>query len=115
MAEDFGIIDFLSKPIEWSVLSNVLGKYKNQTKSRHILIIDDDNTTRVILRKMLIKDGWHVEEAGNGKVALDKIVEERPELILLDLLMPVMDGFEFLNKIKDSKEWTSIPIIVNTS
>ena len=115
MAEDFGVIDFLSKPIEWTALSKMLDKYKNNSKSRHILVVDDDATTRVILRKMLIKDGWRVEEAENGEDALGKISKERPELILLDLLMPIMDGFEFLKKIRESDEWKDIPVMVITS
>ncbi|MEE2858645.1 MAG: response regulator [Candidatus Neomarinimicrobiota bacterium] len=115
MAEDFGIIDFLSKPIEWSALSKMLEKYKNTAQSRHILVVDDDSTTRVILRKMLIKDGWRVAEAENGEDALGRMSKEKPELILLDLLMPVMDGFEFLRKIKESDKYRDIPVMVITS
>ena len=66
----------------------------------HILVVDDDSSTRTILRKMLIKDGWRVDEAENGKLALNRMNQEGPELILLDLLMPVMDGFTFLKEIK---------------
>ena len=76
-----------------------------------ILVVDDDETTRVILRKMLMKDGWHVEEAEHGKDAMECINDNKPELILLDLLMPVMDGFELLNilkaddNLKESAKW----------
>ena len=99
MAQDFGVVDFLSKPINWKKLSNILEYYKSITKSRHILVVDDDSATRIILRKMLVKDGWRVAEAEHGKDAVVCIKVEQPELILLDLLMPVMDGFHFLNKI----------------
>ena len=92
-----------------------LEKYKIISKSKHILVIDDDSTTRIILRKMLDKDGWRVDEAENGKVALDRIKKEKPELILLDLLMPVMDGFKFLKIMKADKSLANIPIIVITS
>jgi len=115
MAKDFGVIDFLSKPIDWKILSKMLAKYKSVTKSRHILVVDDDSSTRIILRKMLIKDGWRVEEAKHGKDAVKCIENKKPELILLDLLMPVMDGFEFLHKIKGMDKWQNIPIIVITS
>ena len=115
MAEDFGVVDFLAKPIEWATLSKMLEKYKNLTESRHILVVDDDKTTRIILRKMLIKDGWRVAEAKDGKDAFKCIKKEEPELILLDLLMPVMDGFEFLRTIKGKKNWKNIPVIVITS
>jgi len=115
MAKDFGVADFLSKPIKWKTLNVILSKYKIISKSKHILVIDDDSATRIILRKMLVKDGWRVDEAENGKVALDRIKKEKPELILLDLLMPVMDGFEFLKVIKGENALIDIPIIVITS
>jgi len=115
MAKDFGVVDFLAKPIIWKTLNVILSKYKIISKSKHILVIDDDSATRIILRKMLVKDGWRVDEAENGKVALDRIKKEKPELILLDLLMPVMDGFEFLKVIKGKKSLIDIPIIVITS
>ena len=115
MAKDFGVVDFLTKPIKWKTLNVILSKYKIIGKSKHILVIDDDSATRIILRKMLVKDGWRVDEAENGKVALDRIKKEKPELILLDLLMPVMDGFKFLKVIKGKDSLTDIPIIVITS
>ena len=115
MAKDFGVVDFLSKPIAWKNLNIILSKYKTNSKNKHILVIDDDSTTRIILRKMLVKDGWRVDEAENGKVAIDQIKKEKPELILLDLLMPVMDGFKFLKVIKTEETFIDIPIIVITS
>ena len=115
MAKDFGVVDFLAKPIKWKTLNVILSKYIIISKSKHILVIDDDSSTRIILRKMLIKDGWRVDEAENGKVALDRIKKEKPELILLDLLMPVMDGFKFLKIIKGKDSLIDIPIIVITS
>jgi len=115
MAKDFGVVDFLSKPIRWDKLNMILEKYKVESISKHILVIDDDSSTRTILRKMLIKDGWRVDEAENGKVAIDRLKLQVPELILLDLLMPVMDGFKFLKEIKKIDSWINIPIIVITS
>lgn len=115
MAKDFGVVDFLAKPIKWKTLNVILSKYKIISKSKHILVIDDDSATRIILRKMLVKDGWRVDEAENGKVAFDRIKKEKPELILLDLLMPVMDGFKFLKVIKAEHSLIDIPIIVITS
>ena len=115
MAKDFGVVDFLSKPINWKKLSKILENYKLITKSRHILVVDDDVTTRIILRKMLVKDGWRIAEAEHGKDAIKCINKEKPELILLDLLMPVMDGFEFLNILKADDTWKNIPVIVITS
>jgi signal transduction histidine kinase/CheY-like chemotaxis protein len=115
MAKDFGVVDFLAKPINWKLLSKILEQYKTVTKSRYILVVDDDSATRIILRKMLVKDGWRVEEAKHGKDAISCIEKDKPELILLDLLMPVMDGFEFLNIVNDNDKLKKIPIIVITS
>ena len=115
MAKDFGVVDFLSKPINWKKLSIILENYKLITKSRHILVVDDDVTTRIILRKMLVKDGWRIAEAEHGKDSIKCINTEKPELILLDLLMPVMDGFEFLKILKADDTWKNIPVIVITS
>ena len=115
MAKDFGVVDFLSKPIEWNALSEMLLKHKNLNQSRYILVVDDDSTTREILRKMLVKDGWRINEAEHGKNAIKYIENEVPELILLDLLMPVMDGFKFLKELKKKPEWAKIPVIVITS
>ena len=64
---------------------------------------------------MLVKDGWRVAEAEHGQDAIQCINDEKPELILLDLLMPVMDGFELLKILKSDKKWKNIPIIVITS
>ena len=115
MAKDFGVVDFLSKPINWKMLSSMLVKYKTTMENKHILVVDDDKTTRIILRKMLEKDGWRVAEAEHGKEAIQYIDNDKPELILLDLLMPVMDGFELLNILKDNNLYRDIPVIVITS
>ena len=64
---------------------------------------------------MLLKDGWHVEEAKHGKDAMECINDNNPELILLDLLMPEMDGFELLNILKADDNLKNMPIIVITS
>ena len=114
-AKDLDVVDFLSKPISWDNLHQILEKYKVVSKSKHILVVDDDSSTRTILKKMLIKDGWRVDEAVNGKVAIERMGMQIPELILLDLLMPVMDGFEFLKEIKKVDAWIKIPTIVITS
>ena len=64
---------------------------------------------------MLEQEGWRVREAENGREALDRMEEEAPELILLDLMMPVMDGFEFLAEVREVEEWQAIPITVVTA
>ena len=61
------------------------------------LVVDDDPAVREMVRRMLQKGGWEVAEAENGRLALDMLEETAPCLILLDLMMPEMDGFEFID------------------
>ncbi len=68
-----------------------------------------------MLRKRLEKQGWPVIEAENGRVALEDMAENAPDVILLDLMMPEMDGFQFLDHVREDKRWRSIPIIVITA
>jgi CheY-like chemotaxis protein len=59
------------------------------------LLVEDDAATRTRMRSLLEQAGWAVSEAENGRVALERVAENRPTLVLLDLMMPEMDGFEF--------------------
>jgi CheY-like chemotaxis protein len=64
---------------------------------------------------MLNKEGWRTAEAENGLVGLERLAEEAPAAILLDLMMPEMDGFEFLARLRKNKAWQGIPVIVVTA
>jgi CheY-like chemotaxis protein len=70
---------------------------------------------RDILRRLLEKAGWAVVEAVNGREALARLTEDRPHLILLDLLMPEMDGFTFVEVLRQQDAWRSIPVVVVTA
>ena len=70
---------------------------------------------RDILRRVLEKAGWAVTEAANGREALECVAAHRPELILLDLMMPEMDGFTFLEELRQQEAWRSIPVVVVTA
>ena len=76
-----------------------------------ICVVDDDEATREILRRSLEQDGWSVLEAEHGADALQKLAHEQPAAIILDLMMPVMDGFEFLSNYSQLAEWLSVPVI----
>ena len=65
-----------------------------------VLVVEDDPVMRDVLQRRLEKEGWKVIEAENGRVALERMAERRPDLILLDLMMPEMDGFQFLDEIR---------------
>jgi CheY-like chemotaxis protein len=68
-----------------------------------------------MMRRSLEQDGWKVTEAENGKVALSKLEEAQPELILLDLMMPEMDGFEFVEALRRTEAYARIPVVVVTA
>ena len=82
---------------------------------RRALIAEDDPATRELLTRTLQKDGWAVAEASNGREALAAIARQRPALILLDLMMPEMDGFELLGELRQHPEWQNIPVVVITA
>jgi CheY-like chemotaxis protein len=115
MGYTLGAADYLSKPIEWKALSSILQKYRCAHPLCPVLIVEDDTETRKLLGRRLEKEGWSVAEAENGRVALERMAENRPELILLDLMMPEMDGFQFMEEVRKHDVWRSIPVVVITA
>lgn len=109
-----GAADFLTKPVDADKLRSVLSKHALQPATR-TLVVEDDPDSREMLSRVLIREGHEVTQAENGSVALERIAERRPDLILLDLMMPVMDGFEFLEVLAREPELASIPVIVITA
>jgi signal transduction histidine kinase/CheY-like chemotaxis protein len=110
-----GASEYLTKPLDRGRLAAILQKYRSRGQCCSVLVAEDDELTRRVLRETLEKEGWEVVEAGNGSAALDAVAARRPDLILLDLLMPEMDGFEFLEELRREKANRSIPIIVITA
>jgi CheY-like chemotaxis protein len=78
----------------------------------YILVVDDDADFREGLRTALEMKGYQVEDAGNGKEALDRIVDRPPLLVLLDLQMPVMNGRELLQRLRGAPETREIPVVI---
>jgi CheY-like chemotaxis protein len=115
MGYALGAADCLSKPIDWERLASVLHKYRCTSPPCPVLVVEDDDHTRDMLRRTLQKDGWLVTEATNGYAALTQVAEHRPELIVLDLMMPEMDGFAFLEALRQHDAWQSIPVVVLTA
>ena len=74
-----------------------------------MLVVDDDPDIRELLCAVLADDGWEARPATNGKVALDVLEEWKPDLVILDLMMPVMDGWTFADRMHE--RW-DIPIVV---
>jgi signal transduction histidine kinase/CheY-like chemotaxis protein len=110
-----GAMGYVTKPIDWARLLGLLTRYTHGNRDIEILVVEDEEVTRELLRRTLEKQGWAVAEAVNGRAALNFMARRRPGLILLDLMMPEMDGFEFLVELRKQREWWGIPIIVVTA
>jgi CheY-like chemotaxis protein len=110
-----GAADYITKPIDRERLVRILGRFRRGADSFSVLIVDDDRSMREVTRRVLEKEGWVVSEAENGRAALDLLDEFRPSLIILDLIMPEMDGFEFIEELHMRPEWRSIPVVVSTA
>jgi CheY-like chemotaxis protein len=108
-----GASEYLTKPIDRTRIHILLKKYKWDSGSA--LVVEDDTSTRKMLCRVLEDYGLNVAEADNGKIALDRVQEKPPGVIFLDLMMPVMNGFEFIEELQKNPEWRSIPIVVITS
>lgn len=92
---------------------NVTGSTeKEKNNGVHILVVEDDKFLRNILSVRLIREGFSVEEAVDGREALKKIEEFQPKLVLLDLVMPDIDGFEVLRRMKENDTLSKIPVLV---
>jgi len=110
-----GAADYATKPVDRARLSQLLKKHTCPHPPCPVLLVDDDPASRELTRTILEKEGWEVSEAENGRAALECMKRERPSVILLDLMMPEMDGFEFAAQVRRHPEWRSIPIVVVTA
>jgi CheY-like chemotaxis protein len=108
-----GVSDYFTKPVDWDRLAAVLRTLTREGE-RRVLVIDDEPLGREVCGDALRKRGWTVEEADDGAVGLRRVAETHPDVILLDLLMPNMDGFEFLERLRLQPEGRTIPVVVIT-
>lgn len=106
---------FLLKPIESNVLLESLRSLTAQTGTRRLLVVDDNEISRYILRDLLDQPWFQIREATSGKEALSSIEEERPDALILDLLMPDMSGFEVLRELRAHQATEDLPILIYTS
>jgi len=110
-----GATEFLTKPVQRAQLVQLLDRYTTEDSERRALVVDDKAENREVLRRALENEGWQVSEAENGQLALEKLADPAPSLILLDLMMPVMDGFEFVMEMRKLDASSTIPIVVVTA
>ena len=110
-----GASDYATKPVDRRRLSKILKKYACPNPPCPVLLVEGDPATREVTRAILEKEGWRVSEAKNGRAALECMEQDRPSLILMDLIVTETDGFEFAAQVRKHDEWRSIPIVVLTA
>ena len=110
-----GAVGYLTKPINRDQLIALLRPYQERLQRPSVLLVEDESAQRERIRSWLEPEQWLVSEAENGRLALDFIARETPDIILLDLMMPEMDGFQLVAALRDRPQWRSIPVIVITA
>jgi PAS domain S-box-containing protein len=113
LASALGATDHVTKPVNWDKFRRVMDRFVEAEGD--VLLVDDNPDTRRQLRAALERDDWTVTEAVNGRDALDKVAAARPKVVLLDLEMPVMDGFAFLHEFRGLPGCADIPVVVITA
>jgi GAF domain-containing protein/DNA-binding response OmpR family regulator len=110
-----GAADYLTKPFDRARLRTVLQAYRGAAPRARVLIVEDEEPVYVVLRDMLEREGCEVMVAENGAVALEHVTNGRPDIILLDLMMPHMDGFQFIEALRQKHPHREIPVVVLTA
>jgi signal transduction histidine kinase/DNA-binding response OmpR family regulator len=113
-----GVADYLVKPADRYELASAVSRYLGPGKygaGGNLLFIDDDGVNRKLMAKTLRDKGWKVREAENGREGLESLEENVPDLVLLDLIMPEMDGFSFIEKLRSTPRFCTLPVLVITS
>jgi signal transduction histidine kinase/DNA-binding response OmpR family regulator len=112
---NLGAADYLTKPLDRQKMRAALERFRDSKEAPLVLVVEDDQATRSWLCKYLLGDGWRIAEGANGRLALAVLEDVEPDLILLDLIMPEMDGFEFLQELRQRPGSWNIPVIVITA
>ena len=110
-----GAAGYLMKPIDRMQLFNLLAPWRAAAGPTRVLVVEDDPDQQRAIGVALAQPNWQVVEATNGRIGLDKIRESIPDVIILDLMMPEMDGFEFMSNLQANGDWQHIPIFVVTA
>jgi PAS domain S-box-containing protein len=106
-----GAVDVLSKPVDRERLEQVLDR-ASTGRPRRALIVEDDADARLVLAEFLEAEGWEVAETETGLEGHAALPHFKPDVIFLDLMMPVLDGFEFLGRIGDRSDYEHVPVVV---
>ncbi len=118
-----GASDYLTKPVDFERLSATLHRLDGRIHcpgeppagDGYVLVVEDDGLLRELERRTLERAGWRVVEAADGEAALAQMERETPRLVVLDLLMPNVDGFAVIEQLKGRPAWRDVPVIVVTA
>jgi len=110
-----GVADYLRKPISEKLLLDALDNIGDEGNGGYVLVVDDNPDDRKLLRRILERAQYHVVGASGGAEAIDRITEELPSLVVLDLMMPDVDGFAVLEHLKRDRATRGIPVVVVTA
>jgi len=110
-----GAVGYLTKPIDRDKLIELIRRYAAPSGPTRVLVVEDDATQRDRVRTWLQPPHWLLSEAENGRVALDRLKEAAPDVIILDLMMPEMDGFQLVAALQEHPQWRRIPVVVVTA
>jgi PAS domain S-box-containing protein len=110
-----GASEYVTKPVDRAQLRRIMTRYGPAPAGGPVLIVEDDAAMRRVLARALKREGYDTVEAGDGREALARVGAQIPALILLDLVMPTMDGLEFLTELRRRPEWRAIPVVVVTA
>lgn len=116
MGYSLGASEYMTKPVDRNRLIELLRRFAATTREAVVLVVDDSEDVRAVVRSTVEKAGLKIAEAENGQAALDWLKKNpAPALVLLDLMMPVMDGFTFLDHVKEVPTLAQVPIVVLTA
>lgn len=110
-----GASGYLTKPVDRDKLISLMQQFRVPVGPTRVLVVDDEEAQRERIRMWLEPQQWRVTEAANGRQALDRLRTENPEVILLDLMMPEMDGFQVVAALQQHEQWRRIPVVVITA
>jgi CheY-like chemotaxis protein len=114
-AVHLGADEYLEKPVDGERLINILDRVTGRHSLTDVLLVDDEEVTHYLVRQLLPRARYRLWIATDGRTALDRLAEQRPDVVLLDLNMPGMNGFELVSRLRTDPSLAELPVIVLTS
>lgn len=116
LAASLGASDYMLKPVNWARFGKIVNQFRVAEPNRRgtVLLVEDEAVTRMAMRSTLEEDGWSVVEAADGEEGLRQVADAGPDVVIVDLNMPVLDGFGFLEGVRALPGCADIPVIVLT-